>query len=241
MKREDAEEYTQALGQVVAGGWRQIALGHRLGVPHALGLSTQEWVQQRIGGYVRLSLEERRRVVKELTAPTENGGMAFSNRQAAEILGVSRETVRADANAGKSLPSGEDSSDDDEEARGKNLSDDPLRGWSDREAMLRAMLERGETVVVSFKVDQNLIAWAQATGRFVRIDRETEWGNPFETPDDGDRPTVVENYEHHYLPHKPSLLRRVGLLRGQALGCWCAPALCHGDVLKRLVEERTLC
>jgi phage N-6-adenine-methyltransferase len=29
VKLEDAEEYTQALGQVVAGGWRQVALGER--------------------------------------------------------------------------------------------------------------------------------------------------------------------------------------------------------------------
>ena len=60
MNRVDAEEYTQALGQVVAGGWRQVALGHRLGVPAALGISTSEWVEERLGGYVRLSLDDRR-------------------------------------------------------------------------------------------------------------------------------------------------------------------------------------
>ena len=68
MKPEDAEEYTQALGQVVAGGWRQIALGERLGVPKALGLSVDEWVKRRLGGYVKLSIEERREAVEELTA-----------------------------------------------------------------------------------------------------------------------------------------------------------------------------
>jgi hypothetical protein len=90
VKLEDAEEYTQALGQVVAGGWRQIALGARLGVPDALGLSTRDWVHQRLGGYVRLSLPERREAVAELT---EEG---MSSRQIGEVLGVGKGTVHRD-------------------------------------------------------------------------------------------------------------------------------------------------
>jgi hypothetical protein len=93
---QDAEEYTQALGQVVAGSWRQIALGQRLGVPKSLGISTSDWVEQRLGGYVRLSIPERREAVKELTAPIEEGGQGMSNRQAAEVLGVAPATVDRD-------------------------------------------------------------------------------------------------------------------------------------------------
>jgi len=90
---QDAEEYTQALGQVVAGGYRQVALGQRLGVPQALGLTTEAWVQQRLGGYVRMSLPERRAAVRELT------GEGLSTRQAAEVLGVDHSTVVRDAGA----------------------------------------------------------------------------------------------------------------------------------------------
>lgn len=90
MKAEHAEEYTQALGQIVAGGWRQIALGERLGIPKALGLTTQEWVEQRLGGYVRLSVEERHGAVKELT---DEG---LSTRKIAAVTGVSHETVAKD-------------------------------------------------------------------------------------------------------------------------------------------------
>lgn len=90
MEIEDAEEYTQALGQVSAGGWRQILLGVKLGVPDTLGLSTEEWVNGRLGGYVRLSLPDRREAAAELAAEGK------SVREAAEILGVSRETVRRD-------------------------------------------------------------------------------------------------------------------------------------------------
>jgi hypothetical protein len=84
MKPEDAEEYTQSLGQVVAGGWRQIALGQRLGVPKALGLTVEQWVQGRLGGYVKLAVTERRPAVAALT--TEG----LSQRQVAACSGLTR-------------------------------------------------------------------------------------------------------------------------------------------------------
>lgn len=92
MKRDDAEEYTAALGQVVGGGYRQVALGVRLGVPAALGLSTKQWVEDRLGGYVRLAVEDRRPVVAELDAD------GFSQRQIADVLGVGVATVNRDLN-----------------------------------------------------------------------------------------------------------------------------------------------
>lgn len=93
MGRDDAEEYTQALGQVVAGGWRQVALGKRLGVPNALGITTEEWVENRLGGYLRLSLPDRREAVAELT---EEG---MSTREIGEVLGVGNKTVARDREA----------------------------------------------------------------------------------------------------------------------------------------------
>jgi transcriptional regulator with XRE-family HTH domain len=87
VKREDAEEYTQALGQVVSGGWRQIALGQRLGVPAALGLSVQDWVKQRLGGYVKLSLPELKTATAELTA------QGLKQREIADVVGVNQATV----------------------------------------------------------------------------------------------------------------------------------------------------
>jgi len=41
MNREDAEEFSQALGQVIGGSWRIIATAKKLGVPEALGLTTE--------------------------------------------------------------------------------------------------------------------------------------------------------------------------------------------------------
>lgn len=94
MTADDAEEYTAALGQIMAGGWRQIALAQRLGVPEAIGLTTEAWVRDRIGGYVRLGLDQRREAVKALTDP--EGDFGLTQRQAAEVLGVAQKTVSRD-------------------------------------------------------------------------------------------------------------------------------------------------
>jgi phage N-6-adenine-methyltransferase len=90
MNADNAEEYTQALAQVAAGNWRQILLGERLGVPERLGLSTREWVETRIGGYIRMSIPERKEAVAELA---DEG---FSQRKIAEIIGVNEATVNRD-------------------------------------------------------------------------------------------------------------------------------------------------
>lgn len=89
MKTDDAEEFTQAIGQIASGTYRQVALGVRLGVPKALGLDTRTWVQERLGGYVRLGIEERREVALELTAD------GMSTREVADVIGVSKSTVAA--------------------------------------------------------------------------------------------------------------------------------------------------
>jgi len=65
-------------------------------VPPALGLTTEEWVQNRLGGYVELPVAERREKVAPLTAPAEEGGKGLSIRQAAVIVGVSVGTVVSD-------------------------------------------------------------------------------------------------------------------------------------------------
>lgn len=90
MNHEDAEEYTQALGQVLAGGWRQRALAWRLGVPQTLGMTLEEWTEQRLGGYVRMSVPERREAVAELA---DEG---LKQREIASVLGVDPATVNRD-------------------------------------------------------------------------------------------------------------------------------------------------
>ena len=107
------------------------------------------------------------------------------------------------------------------------------RAESERDTELHALIARiqsGETVVVNMRDD--MARALEARGLLTRIDRGTPWGNPFILDEDGDRSQVIKAYRAHYLPHKPSLLRQLPTLRGRALGCWCAPEPCHGDVLK---------
>jgi hypothetical protein len=116
---------------------------------------------------------------------------------------------------------------------------EPSAPWSEEERGLLERLRGGETVVLNLHADghPNLTAWAKDTDRFVRIDRASEWGNPFELGKDGDREAVVRNYKDHYLPHKPSLLAKLPSLKGKALGCWCAPQRCHGNILVKAVHS----
>ena len=89
MNRSDAEEYTQALGQIGGGLWRQILWAAKQGVPQALNLSLRQWVDDRLGGYVKMAVDERREVVKEL-APD------LSQQEIADVLGVTQPTISGD-------------------------------------------------------------------------------------------------------------------------------------------------
>jgi ParB-like chromosome segregation protein Spo0J len=102
--------------------------------------------------------------------------------------------------------------------------------WTESELERKDMVERGLTVVAHQNNDAHLIAWAEDNGKYVRIDRFSDWGNPFLLPQDGDRDIVIDHYRQ-YLEWRPSLQKRLGELKGKVLGCWCYPEDCHGDVL----------
>lgn len=88
---EQAEEFTHNLGQITAGDYGLMDMAiNTLQVPAALGMTPEEWVQERLGGYVRWTVEQRREAVRGLT---EEGKSA---RQISEILGISETTVDGD-------------------------------------------------------------------------------------------------------------------------------------------------
>ena len=114
----------------------------------------------------------------------------------------------------------------------------PEYEWSESELDRRMIVEKGGTVVANMhqEADRALIHWAKTTGRFARIDRNSDWGNPFEMPSDGDRDTVCDSYEI-FFPRKFSLHNRLDELKGKVLGCWCYPQRCHGDYLTSKINE----
>jgi hypothetical protein len=114
----------------------------------------------------------------------------------------------------------------------------PEYEWTEDELKRKEIVESGGTVVANMHqdTDRALLMWARKTDRFVRIDRNTEWGNPFEMGKDGDRDTVCDSYEI-FFPRKFSLHNRLDELKGKVLGCWCYPARCHGMYLVAKTEE----
>ena len=129
IEREDAEEYTEALGQIFGASYRLILHAERQGIPAALEMSTQEWVEERLGGYVRMSIPERREAVAELTE-----GEGLSNVKAAEILGVGEATVRRDR----------DTSPNDEPAQGEQIDAEPDTSPNDEPAPTRELLAQSD-------------------------------------------------------------------------------------------------
>lgn len=222
----------------------------------ALGYSNwDEYVTREFGtGQLRIPREER----TEYVASLRDSGM--STRAIAASAGVSDFTVRQElksAATARNIAVDQDGAQSDllaEEliaaepitiigTNGKSYTPPtpkpaPKPVWSEEELALRRQMENGETVVVSLRgLHANLIAWAETEGLYVRIDRRTDWGNPFEMPDDGGRDEVILKYRNYYLPYKILLQARLPELAGKALGCWCAPEPCHGDVLKMVAES----
>jgi len=63
-----------------------------------------------------------------------------------------------------------------------------------------------------------------------RIDRTSRWGNPYELKN-RTRDQCVDLYESYFCE---KLLKDISqLATANRLGCWCAPARCHGDVIKK--------
>ena len=114
----------------------------------------------------------------------------------------------------------------------------PEYEWTEDQLKRKAIVESGGTVVANMHqdTDRALLTWAKKTDRFARIDRSSDWGNPFEMGDDGDRDTVCDSYEI-FFPRKFSLHNRFDELKGKVLGCWCYPARCHGMYLVAKMEE----
>ena len=109
----------------------------------------------------------------------------------------------------------------------------PTEPWLDDEKERKAQADNGKTVVANTARDKNLIQWAEKKGLAVRIDRSSEFGNPFILDDDGTRDEVCAAYAFHYLPNKPSIKSKIKTLQGKVLICHCYPQRCHGDSLAK--------
>ena len=115
----------------------------------------------------------------------------------------------------------------------------PKDPWSESERKRQGQAEKGIAVVANAHADKNLIAWAEANGKAMRVDRGTKFGNPFILNDDGTRDHVCDCYEHNYLPNKPSIHGSIEAMKGMVLICHCHPLRCHGDSLAAMANGLT--
>lgn len=139
MKHAEAEEFTQSLSQIFAGSYRQILWAQQQRIPEALGLTTNEWVTERLGGYVRMSIPDRREAVAELT---EEG---LSNREQAQVLGVDEGTIRNDKRPAEDSAPEAAATVDDPVVDGPPAEDSaPEAGDAEEPAGLAPLIEAGE-------------------------------------------------------------------------------------------------
>lgn len=229
---DEAREVTNRIRQLTAMAWTCIVKAYNGRAWAALGYSTWDaYCETEFdGARLRLPREDRQEVVGSLR---ESG---LSLRAIESATGVSRPTIINDLEVVKSLPPEQINGTDGKRYPTRDSEPRPEDLTARLSTIERAMLDRirsGETVVVNMRAGAHEALWVYAewTGMGVRIDRKSEWGNPFVLPGDGTRDEVCDNFIEAYWPLKSSLHGQVASLRGKALGCWCAPLRCHGDFL----------
>lgn len=120
--------------------------------------------------------------------------------------------------------------------------------WSEAERELAATVLGGETIVVNVRKGgphRRLVPWLAEAGLLTYVGHSgprhawpaSDFANPFVGLRD-DRAEMVRRYRDWVTDH-PALLARIrgGELTGRALGCWCAPERCHGDILAELSDQ----
>jgi hypothetical protein len=90
------------------------------------------------------------------------------------------------------------------------------------------MKDKGKTRVVHCKVDPY----------DVYIGRPSKWGNPYKLWRESDRPDMLVAFRKYLRARIATGDLDPTELKGKTLGCWCAPRLCHGDVLADFAEGR---
>lgn len=77
------------------------------------------------------------------------------------------------------------------------------------------------------------------------IGRPNVLGNPFKIGQDGDRDQVMQKYRRWLwekiqaggqAAQELDKLTNIATERDLVLICWCAPAPCHGDIIKKAIE-----
>jgi hypothetical protein len=71
----------------------------------------------------------------------------------------------------------------------------------------------------------------------VYIGRGSPYGNPYSIGIHGTREEVLIKFEKYFKIKKKLIEKAKRELTGKTLGCFCKPQACHGDIIKRYIEE----
>ena len=84
-----------------------------------------------------------------------------------------------------------------------------------------------------------LVVHCKRTKHDVYIGRPGPYGNPFILGQHGNRDECGKLYKNWlYEPAQAGLREKMKKeLPGKVLGCWCAPNLCHGDIIQELLND----
>jgi hypothetical protein len=85
------------------------------------------------------------------------------------------------------------------------------------------------------QICSHLVVHCQTGDYDLYIGRPSKWGNPFVIGKDGTREEVIKKFIK-YLLDSPKLMNELPELKDKVLGCWCAPKVCHGNILATLAN-----
>ncbi|MFA5631701.1 MAG: DUF4326 domain-containing protein [Porticoccaceae bacterium] len=112
------------------------------------------------------------------------------------------------------------------------------RAWLAEQAIPMRWIKISITRIVNIKRNPEYQR-APNSSTYEYIGRGSYWGNPHSMYEEGEpREEVIRKYRYDFEHNKfinidPS---RVHELAGKRLGCFCAPASCHGDVLAEFLN-----
>ena len=92
--------------------------------------------------------------------------------------------------------------------------------------------------IVNLNEVPDIEQWLQ-DDKNVYVGRPSRWGNPHKFNQNNSRQEVVDLFREYALENK-TIVESIGELRGKNLGCWCAPSLCHAEVLHQLAGNQPL-
>lgn len=77
---------------------------------------------------------------------------------------------------------------------------------------------------------------AMISGDIVKVDRSSNWGNPFLMMGEEDRNAVCDKFEKYALWRLTIEPDWLDPLKGKYLACWCYPRRCHAETLLKLAN-----